>query len=293
MFITCSYDYLEIIEAGVENGSEHAQDWLLQEHHDSYSADTEIWEETETQLPESDAISSGWLRDVHATRARRLCGDWSDKLKLLRYQSRGNVLRLRFRADHSRHYAGFRAKITVTDYFYKRDIIEHKRYVICIPKRKVKPPVSKRKKKPPVSKRKKKPPVSKRKKKPPVSKRKKKPPVSKRKKKPPVSKRKKIPPVSKRKKKPPVSKRKKKPPVSKRKKKPPVSKRKKKPPVSKRKKKPPVSKRKKKPPVSKRKKIPPVSKRKKKPPVSKSERKCIHLYRHSSTKCLQRHLRSY
>ncbi|KAH9644610.1 hypothetical protein HF086_001991 [Spodoptera exigua] len=83
----------------------------------------QIWEETETQLPESDAISAGWMRDAHATRARRLCGDWSGKLKLLRYQSRGNVLRLRFRSDHSRHYAGFRAKVTVTDceylYIYK------------------------------------------------------------------------------------------------------------------------------------------------------------------------------
>lgn len=75
----------------------------------------QIWEELETLLPESDAVSAGWSRDTHITRARRLCGDWSGKLKLLRYQSRGHAMRLRFRSDHARHYAGYRAKLTLTD----------------------------------------------------------------------------------------------------------------------------------------------------------------------------------
>lgn len=77
----------------------------------------QVWEETETLLPESDAISAGWAREG-ALPARRLCGDWGAKLKLLRYQSRTNALRLRFRADHSRHYAGFKAKVTVADCEY-------------------------------------------------------------------------------------------------------------------------------------------------------------------------------
>ncbi|XP_013136434.1 PREDICTED: cubilin-like [Papilio polytes] len=75
-----------------------------------------VWEEMGTLLPESDSISAGWRRDSGpGSGSRRVCGDWSGKLKLLRYQSRSNALRLRFRTDHSGHYAGFRAKITVAD----------------------------------------------------------------------------------------------------------------------------------------------------------------------------------
>ncbi|XP_037294854.1 uncharacterized protein LOC115449546 [Manduca sexta] len=109
----CSYDFLEIIELGAENISEHAHDWI--DHHDTFSSENEVWEDTESLLPESDAISAGWSRETPASHARRLCGDWSGKLKLLRYQSRGNAIRLRFRADHSRHFAGYRAKVTVAD----------------------------------------------------------------------------------------------------------------------------------------------------------------------------------
>ncbi|KAL0871621.1 hypothetical protein ABMA27_004147 [Loxostege sticticalis] len=113
----CSYDFLEIIETGVDNGTEHGE-WMLEDHHDSYSAENEVWEEPEYLLPESDSTSAGWSRDAHATRARRLCGDWGGKLKLLTYQSKSNELRLRFRSDHSRHFAGYKAKITVADCEY-------------------------------------------------------------------------------------------------------------------------------------------------------------------------------
>ncbi|CAH2090751.1 unnamed protein product [Euphydryas editha] len=110
----CSYDFLEIIESGLENTTEpDTGDWVTHEH--GFSSENEIWEELETLLPESDAVSAGWSRETHATRARRLCGDWSGKLKLLRYQSRGHSMRLRFRSDHSRHYAGYRVKLTLTD----------------------------------------------------------------------------------------------------------------------------------------------------------------------------------
>ncbi|CAH2216365.1 jg26060, partial [Pararge aegeria aegeria] len=111
----CSYDYLEILESGLDNITEHGtEEWVAHDHH-TYHMENEVWEEMETLLPESDAVSAGWSRDTHAARARRLCGDWGGKLKLLRYQSLGPALRLRFRADHSRHYAGYRAKVTLTD----------------------------------------------------------------------------------------------------------------------------------------------------------------------------------
>ncbi|KAJ9597359.1 hypothetical protein L9F63_011799, partial [Diploptera punctata] len=44
---------------------------------------------------------------------RKLCGDWSSKLKLLRYVSRGPRLRLRFVSDYSHHYGGFKAKVSM------------------------------------------------------------------------------------------------------------------------------------------------------------------------------------
>ncbi|RVE41120.1 hypothetical protein evm_014230 [Chilo suppressalis] len=115
----CSYDFLEITEPGSDNSTEHAaEEWLLEDHHDGYSSENEVWDESEYLLPESDASSAGWSRDAHAVKARRLCGDWGGKLKLLRHQSRGNQLRLRFRSDHSRHYAGYKAKITLADCEY-------------------------------------------------------------------------------------------------------------------------------------------------------------------------------
>ncbi|KAL4720757.1 hypothetical protein ACJJTC_016022 [Scirpophaga incertulas] len=111
---SCSYDFLEIIEPQPENTTEHVlEDWLPE---DAYSAENEVWDEPELLLAESDAASAGWSREGGALHARRLCGDWAGKLKLLRYQSTADTLRLRFRSDHSRHYAGFKAKITLTDF---------------------------------------------------------------------------------------------------------------------------------------------------------------------------------
>jgi CUB domain len=44
---------------------------------------------------------------------RKICGDWSSKLKLLRYRSKSNSVGVRFSSDYSHHYNGFRAKITL------------------------------------------------------------------------------------------------------------------------------------------------------------------------------------
>ncbi|XP_052132202.1 uncharacterized protein LOC113207672, partial [Frankliniella occidentalis] len=42
----------------------------------------------------------------------RYCGDWSEKLKLLRYTSRGPRLHLRFVSDYSHHFGGFKARVS-------------------------------------------------------------------------------------------------------------------------------------------------------------------------------------
>ncbi|XP_031348289.1 uncharacterized protein LOC116174493 [Photinus pyralis] len=44
---------------------------------------------------------------------RRLCGDWSSKLKLLRYVSRGSKLKVRFSSDYSHHFGGFKARVSM------------------------------------------------------------------------------------------------------------------------------------------------------------------------------------
>lgn len=67
--ISCSYDYLEIIEE-TSNGSV-------------------------------------------ANTSRRICGDWSMKLKLLRYVSHGSRLVLRFSSDYSHHYGGYKARVSM------------------------------------------------------------------------------------------------------------------------------------------------------------------------------------
>ena len=44
---------------------------------------------------------------------RKMCGDWSSKLKLLRYRSRSNFLGIRFSSDYSHHFSGYKAKISL------------------------------------------------------------------------------------------------------------------------------------------------------------------------------------
>lgn len=44
---------------------------------------------------------------------RRLCGDWSSKLKLLRHISGGARLRLKFSSDYSHHFGGFKARVSI------------------------------------------------------------------------------------------------------------------------------------------------------------------------------------
>jgi hypothetical protein len=49
---------------------------------------------------------------------RKICGDWSSKLKLLRYKSNSNSLGIRFTSDYSHHFSGFKAKIALEKGWY-------------------------------------------------------------------------------------------------------------------------------------------------------------------------------
>ncbi|ENN79783.1 hypothetical protein YQE_03839, partial [Dendroctonus ponderosae] len=49
---------------------------------------------------------------------RRLCGDWSTKLKLLRYVSQSSRLTLRFSSDYSHHFGGFKARVSMENDFF-------------------------------------------------------------------------------------------------------------------------------------------------------------------------------
>ena len=46
-------------------------------------------------------------------RPRRLCGDWSSKLKLLRHVTITPALALHFVSDYSHHYGGYKAKVSM------------------------------------------------------------------------------------------------------------------------------------------------------------------------------------
>ncbi|XP_068905882.1 uncharacterized protein [Tenebrio molitor] len=50
---------------------------------------------------------------INSSSARRLCGDWSSKLKLLRYVSKGSKLKLRFSSDYSHHFGGYKARVSM------------------------------------------------------------------------------------------------------------------------------------------------------------------------------------
>ncbi|CAG9865029.1 unnamed protein product [Phyllotreta striolata] len=80
---TCSYDYLQILEVPRnESAAQSAID------------------------PDSN---------------RRLCGDWSSKLKLLRYVSRSSRLKLRFISDYSHHFGGFKIRLSIENVFQCAD----------------------------------------------------------------------------------------------------------------------------------------------------------------------------
>ncbi|KAL7030062.1 hypothetical protein ACKWTF_006501 [Chironomus riparius] len=61
---------------------------------------------------------------------RKMCGDWSSKLKLLRYRSRSNFLGIRFSSDYSHHFSGYKAKISL-----EKDVQEMRAASECVDER--------------------------------------------------------------------------------------------------------------------------------------------------------------
>lgn len=52
-------------------------------------------------------------RNLSSQMPRRICGDWSSRLKLLRYQTTSNLLGINFSSDYSHHFSGFKTKISL------------------------------------------------------------------------------------------------------------------------------------------------------------------------------------
>lgn len=73
------------------------------------------------QLLNSDAVVTGGSNDQsgdslnHISTAvpRRMCGDWSPKLKLLRYVTKMPALLFHFASDYSHQSGGFKAKVYI------------------------------------------------------------------------------------------------------------------------------------------------------------------------------------
>lgn len=63
------------------------------------------------QIPTSNVNNDEFL----AAKAlpHRVCGDWSSKLKLLRYVTSDSLLGLHFTSDYSHHFGGYKAKVTI------------------------------------------------------------------------------------------------------------------------------------------------------------------------------------
>lgn len=45
--------------------------------------------------------------------SRKMCGDWSAKLKLLKYVTQGTVAGIHFVSDYSHHFSGYKTKISM------------------------------------------------------------------------------------------------------------------------------------------------------------------------------------
>ncbi|XP_044736742.1 uncharacterized protein LOC123298714 [Chrysoperla carnea] len=98
----CSYDYLEILEI--------TPDLLNQTTNHFQTASTRapmFPSELENIRPLASTLTS------QQTTPRRFCGDWSEKLKLLRHISRGSHIKLRFVSDYSHHFGGFKARVSM------------------------------------------------------------------------------------------------------------------------------------------------------------------------------------
>ncbi|XP_055384716.1 uncharacterized protein LOC129614250 isoform X2 [Condylostylus longicornis] len=134
---SCQYDYLEIIEPShnylnMQNISKpnttqrpSYDDFNLKidfeitknvNHQNILNIFSDLYESPSNYLIKTPEYPKGYT--IFPTKSsnyeyftKRICGDWSPKLKLLRYISNNSILGLHFVSDYSHHFGGFKAKI--------------------------------------------------------------------------------------------------------------------------------------------------------------------------------------
>lgn len=72
--------------------------------------------------PSPASTSSSTASDVSQKIPKRICGDWSSKLKLLRYTSGSSLVGLHFVSDYSHHFGGYKAKAFMENSEYFTDV---------------------------------------------------------------------------------------------------------------------------------------------------------------------------
>lgn len=98
-FYRCSYDYLEIIEPKSNQSNLIKRQLRTPNHFYNHRFN-------------SDLIKSN-QRELNTNLPKRVCGDWSTKLKLLRHVTNEPILGLHFVSDYSHHFGGYRAKVSM------------------------------------------------------------------------------------------------------------------------------------------------------------------------------------
>ncbi|XP_065085313.1 uncharacterized protein LOC135707424 isoform X2 [Ochlerotatus camptorhynchus] len=138
----CTYDYLQILEPPVNFSAAYSKPSrsfggvpLFQTRNPRHSTSRYYVRRRKSSVDLSDRLMSTFtsktpnlilqpedpsydLRipppDLYSGRVpRKVCGDWSSKLKLLRHVTKGPMLALRFVSDYSNHYGGYKAKVAM------------------------------------------------------------------------------------------------------------------------------------------------------------------------------------
>lgn len=128
---SCSYDYLEIIEQLNTNFIPHRTASTILDstssqrnfrHNRVISNNGNFFGSLQNRynlhsninLPSPDNIVNPQQQQQQFNDNKvpqKVCGDWSSKLKLLRYVTMGPLLGLHFISDYSHHFGGYKAKV--------------------------------------------------------------------------------------------------------------------------------------------------------------------------------------
>uniref|UniRef100_A0A1B0GQ85 Uncharacterized protein n=1 Tax=Phlebotomus papatasi TaxID=29031 RepID=A0A1B0GQ85_PHLPP len=110
----CSYDVLELWESNITwSPINDASDLDMAFFH-SIAALSPI---NNKKIGQNDGTNEQFVDEEleyinrEASMPRKLCGDWSSKLKLLRHVTKGSTLGLHFVSDYSHHFSGYKAKV--------------------------------------------------------------------------------------------------------------------------------------------------------------------------------------